>query len=82
MEQEKQMNSFGTISGIIIVVILLLVGAFYFANQRIQKSNEFKASMQQAETATTSTSSDEISDIQKDANSRNTDSLGSGINNL
>lgn len=82
MEQNNQTNSFGTISGIIIVVIILLIGAYYFVNQRIEKSNEFKASLQQAENVTNSTSSDEISDIEKDVNSINTDTLGSGINNL
>ena len=79
MEDNKQQNDFGALSGIIIVIILLLVGAFYFGKQRIEQNKEYKASL---EAATSPTSSDEISDIEKDANSINIDNLGMGINNL
>jgi CHASE3 domain sensor protein len=81
MEQNKQTNDFGAMAGIIIVVIFLLVGAFYFGDQRIEQSKQFQASINEA-VATTSTSSDEISDIEKDVNSIDVNSLGTGINNL
>ena len=76
MENNKK-TDFGTITGIIIVIIVLLVGALYFAQQRLEKQKEFQASLQNG-----STSSDELTDIQKDANSMNFDDLGSGIDNL
>jgi hypothetical protein len=79
MEQNKQ-TDFGSMIGIIIVVIILLVGAFYFVEQRIEKSREFQASINQGEIATTS--SDDVTDIEKDATSMNFDDLGSGIDNL
>ena len=78
MENDKK-TDFGTMTGIVIVVIILLVGAYYFAEQRVQKQREFQNKMNQNETAT---SSDSISDIEKDANSMNFDNLGSDINNL
>ena len=83
MELNKQ-KDFGAMIGIIIVVMMLIVGAFYFVTQRIQKSNEFKATMNLGGVATTSvsTSSDAIPDIEKDAMSMNFDNLGGGIDNL
>lgn len=78
MEQNKQLNDFGAKIGIIIVIILLLIGAFYFVDQRIKQSNEYKTSLQEA----LSTSTDQISDIENDANSLNVDNLGTDINNL
>jgi len=81
MEENKKVTDLGAIIGIMIVIIILLVGAFYFAGQRIQKSNEFKAAIQK-EMATTSTSSDSISDIEKDANAVNINGLGAGIESL
>ncbi len=77
MEQNKQ-TDFGSIIGIIIVIIVLIIGAFYFAGQRIEKSKEFQASIQRE----LSTTSDEISDIEKTATSMNFDSLGAEIDNL
>ena len=81
MEQNKKTEDFGSIVGVIIVIIVLLIGAFYFAGQRIEKSKEFKNTINQ-QTATTSTSSDEISSIEQDANSIDVNSLGAGIDNL
>ena len=80
MENNKQTIDFGTLSGIVIVVIILLVGAFYFAGQRIEKSKEFQAKINLEQVATTS--SDDISNLDKDAQSMNFDNLGSGIDNL
>ncbi len=81
MEENKKVTDLGAIIGIMIVIIILLVGAFYFARQRIQKSNEFKAAIQK-EMAATSTPSDTISDIEKDANAVNVNDLGVGIESL
>ena len=81
MEENKKVTDLGTITGIIIVIIILLVGAFYFAGKRIEQSKEFQAAIQK-EMATTSTSSDTISDIEKDANAVNINGLGAGIESL
>ena len=75
---DKKTEDLGAIIGIILVVIVLLVGAFYFVNQRIEQSREFKASMEQG----SSTISDEIADIENTATSMNFDNLGTDINNL
>lgn len=75
---DKKTEDLGAIIGIILVVIVLLVGAFYFINQRIEKSREFKAAMEQS----SSTLSDEIVDIENTATSMNFDNLGNGIDNL
>lgn len=82
MEKNKKIEDFGTMAGIIIVIIVLIIGAFYFVGQRIEKQKEFKNNMNLGEIATTSSSSDEISSIEKDAKSMNFDNLGSGIDNL
>jgi len=81
MEENKKTTEFGPIIGIIIVMIILLVGAFYLAGQRIEKSKEFKAAIQK-ELAASSTPSDEVSDIEKDANAVNVNGLGAGIESL
>ena len=80
MEQKQKNEDVGTIVGIITVIIVLLVGGFYFANQRMEKQKEFQANIKQLEVATSS--SDELSDIESSANSMNFDDLGSGIDNL
>jgi hypothetical protein len=72
--ENKKTTDLGAITGIIIVVIVLLVGAFYFAQQRLEKQKEFQASL--------STTSDNLTDIENSANSMNFDDLGSGIDNL
>ena len=77
MEPEKTTN-FGTITGIIIVIIVLIIGAFYFARQRMQKSEEFKNNVNQE----VSTTSDELSDIENSANSMKFDDLGADIDSL
>ena len=82
MEINKKMEDLGAIAGIVIVIIILIMGAFYFVGQRIEKSKEFQESINRAEINTISTSSDEISDIEKDINSMNFDDLGSGIDQL
>lgn len=37
MEKNKQKTDIGSIVGIIIVIIILMLGAFYVFNQRIEK---------------------------------------------
>lgn len=82
MENSKKTGDFGSMFGIIIVVIVLLFGAFYFTKQRIQKSEEFKATINLGGVGTTPTSSDDIIDIENSVNSMNFDDLGSGIDSL
>ncbi len=85
MENNKT-SDFGTFAGIIIVIIILIVGAFYFVGQRMEKSREFQAAIQKevaaAASSSISTSSDEITDLEKEANSMNFDDLGTGIDSL
>jgi len=81
MEENKKITDIGPIVGIIIVIIILLVGAFYFAGKRIDQSKEFQAAIEK-ELATTTTSSDIISDIEKDAKSVDMTNLGAGIDSL
>lgn len=78
-EQEKQFSDFGAMTGVIIVIIVLLVGAFYFVGQRIEQSKKFQASINQEMVSTTS---DEIADIESDANAIDLNSLGEGIDQL
>lgn len=78
MENNQQSTNFGSIIGIILVVIVLIVGGIYFGQQRIQKSNEFKNTIQEE----LGTTSDEVIDLESEANSMNFDSLGDGIENL
>jgi len=78
MEQNKKIEDLGAIIGIIIVVIVLLFGAFYFAGQRIEKQKAFKNAIEQE----VSTTSDEISDIEQAVKSMNFDDLGVGIDKL
>ena len=82
--ENNNKTEIGPILGIVIVIIILIFGAFYFAGQRIEKSKEFQNNMKLIETASTSAPStlDDISSIEKDANSMNFDNLGTGINNL
>ena len=53
MEQQKENSGFGTMIGIIIIVIVLLVGAYYFTKQRIEKSKEFQTTLQEGISTTT-----------------------------
>jgi hypothetical protein len=42
MEQNRQKTDFGSNVGIILVTIILVIGAVYFFNQRIEKQKEFQ----------------------------------------
>jgi len=78
MENNKTGN-LGSMIGIIIVILVLITGAFYFVGQRIEKQKEFQATINQAQVSTTS---DDLSSIENDANSMNFDNLGDGIDKL
>lgn len=56
MEINKKTEEFGAMIGIIVVIVILLFGAFYFAGQRIEKSKQFQDTINLGEIATTSTS--------------------------
>ena len=78
MERQKETEEFGAFTGIIIVVLLLLFGAFYFVKDRIDKQNEFRAMIEQ----NTLDMSDDIINIEYSATSMNFDGLGEGIDDL
>ena len=82
MEQNKQKEGVGSVIGIIIIIIVLLIGALYFVDQRIQKSKEFQATINEGNLSSSTMMSDEITDIEKDSTSMNFDNLGTGIDNL
>lgn len=52
-EQEKQREGVGSVIGIIIIIIVLLIGALYMAEQRIKKSKEFQESLINPEASST-----------------------------
>ena len=66
MEANKKTEDFGAMIGTILVIIVLLFGAYYFAKQRIEKNKEFQATINQGEIATTSLSSlsDDLSGLE------------------
>ncbi len=83
MENNNQKMDFGSIIGIVLVLLVLIAGAFYFIGQRLEKQKEFQNAINQNQVATTTaTTSDEITDIEEDINSMNVDDLGSDIDNL
>jgi len=82
MEQNKQTTDFGSIIGIVIVIIVLLLGAFYFTKQRIEKQKEFQATINQGQIANTSTSSDKGYNLETSATSMNFDDLGNETDSL
>ena len=53
MENPKQEMEFGPLMGVIIIVILLLIGAVYFLNQRIDKLETQKKMLQNIVSTTT-----------------------------
>lgn len=78
MDTNTEQNEIGTISGILIIVLVFVLGGFYFLGQRIEKQKEYQAL--RAESASSST--DDLDDIQKDAASLNFQNLGDGVNDL
>ena len=78
MDNNQKSTNFGSIIGIIVVILVLIIGAFYFAQQRIQKSTEFQTTLEQE----LGTTSDEVADLENDVNSMDFDDLGKGIEDL
>ena len=66
----------GPIIGTVIVIVLLVMGAFYFIGQKVEKQSTTKTINPVA------TTSDEVSSLQDDVNSLNVDNLGNSVNNL
>jgi len=79
MEEQTNIEKgdIGSMIGTIVVIALLIIGAFYFFGQRIQKQKQIEANIAQ-----TASSSDEISSLKSDVNSINVDGLGGDVNNL
>ena len=80
MEMRK-MEDMGAMIGIFVIIVVLIIGAFYFAGQRMEKSKEFKKDIGKA-LATTTSANDDITALQKDAASMNFDNLGTGVDQL
>ena len=53
MNEDTQKGELGVISGIIIVVLVLIAGAFYFYNQRLERQKQIQSLYGQTEEATT-----------------------------
>lgn len=81
MNDLNEKSGAGAVIGAIIVIVVLLAGAFYFYGQRVEKQRQFDA-MRKAAEANTATVSDEIDSLLKEASSTNFDNLGKGIENL
>ena len=82
LEPEKKTTDIGSMIGIIVVLVVLLVGAFYFAEQRIQKQKEFQAVLNQVEISSTSTFPNEMPGIENNINSTDINSTATGTNNI
>ena len=79
MENKKQNGELGPMIGIAIVVIVLIIGGFFFAKQRIEKSREFQNTLNEGQVLS---NSDELSDLESEAGMMKFDDLGSDIDNL
>jgi hypothetical protein len=79
MEGQNNKSDIGPIIGIIIVILMLVIGAFYFYNQRIEKQKEITKANQQQEQII---NEEGLSTLENTANSLNFDNLGEGIDQL
>jgi uncharacterized protein YxeA len=77
MGEQNDKNSIGTVIGIIIVIFMLIIGAFYFYNEIIKRQKEIEKINEQNKAAL-----EEITIFEKDLNSIEIDSLGKGIDEL
>lgn len=84
MNQNEKTEGYGAMIGILIVIVVLLFGGYYFVQQRMEKSEQFKAAINREIGTSTplSDTPDEILNIESDAQSMNFDNLGSGIDSL
>lgn len=77
MREQNDKNNVGTIVGIIIVILMLVIGAFYFYNEIIKRQKEIEKINKQNRAAL-----EEITIFEEDLNSMEIDSLGKGIDEL
>lgn len=77
MEEQKDKSNIGALIGIIIVILMLIIGAFYFYNQSVKKQKEIEIINEQNRAAL-----EELKIFEKDLESMNIDSLGEGIDEL
>ncbi|MBU6370660.1 MAG: hypothetical protein KGH93_01060 [Patescibacteria group bacterium] len=77
MSEEKETSDIMTTIGIIIVILVLVVGAFYFFKARIAKQNQIAALR-----ASLASSSQDLNNIQNEATSLDFTNLDSGVKNL
>lgn len=77
MGEQNDKNSIGTVIGIIIVIFMLIIGAFYFYNEIIKRQKEIEKINKQNRAAL-----EEITIFEEDLNSMEIDSLGKGIDEL
>ncbi len=77
----QQKSEIGTVSAIIIVIAILLIGGFYFFGQRVEKQKQFEAQRAQQEQLSASTAAD-VNSLDSEASAMDYDGLDSGVNNL
>jgi len=77
MKEQNNKNNIGTILGIIIVILILIIGAFYFYNESMKRQIEIKKINEQNRAAL-----EEITIFEKDLNSIEMNNLGEGIDEL
>jgi FlaG/FlaF family flagellin (archaellin) len=78
MTEQTNDKGVGPIIGTIIVIIVIIMGGFYFLGQRTEKLNTNNNEIANP----TATTSDEVSSLQDDINSLDVDSLGNSVDNL
>ena len=77
MEGQNEKNNIGPLVGIIIVILMLVIGAFYFYNQSVEKQKEIKKITQQEQSQV-----DDVASLEATAKSLNFDKLGEGIDQI
>lgn len=82
MQKDGGNSEIGTVAGIIIVILVLVIGAVYFFKQRIEKQQQIEKTIQQVQTAEASSSDDTIESIKADAATIDTKDLGTGVDQL
>ena len=82
MEGQNEKNNIGPLVGIIIVILMLVIGAFYFYNQSIQKQKEIQKITQQSQAEQTQVTNEDITSLDNDAKALNFDNLGEGIDKI
>ncbi len=74
--QEQSKNGVGSMVGVVIVILVLIIGGIYFFNQRIEKQKQMGAASDDAALA------QDYNSLQSDASSMNFDNLGTGVDQL